>query len=61
MVEIWITTATRIFYVSPFGFSNVSCPSQPCAALIDYLEDNNGTLPVVSNVEYRFLPGEHHD
>ena len=34
-------------------------PSQPCATLSQYLLDN-GTLPVVSNVEYHFLPGEHH-
>ena len=57
---IWISTATEILYVLPDNSTNaVSCPSQPCATLSQYLLDN-GTLPVVSNVEYHFLPGEHH-
>ena len=30
-----------------------------CATLSQCLLDN-GTLPVVSNVEYHFLPGDHH-
>ena len=38
---------------------HIHCPSQPCATLSQYWSDN-GTLPVVSNVEYHFLPGEHH-
>ena len=55
------TTATqRVFYVSPDNSTNTSCPFQPCATLSQYLLDNNGSLPVVSNVEYHFLPGEHH-
>ena len=58
--EIYICTATGVFYVLPDNPCNVSCPSQPCATLSQYLLDNNGTLPVVSNVEYHFLPGEHH-
>ena len=51
---------TTIFYVLPDDSTTVSCPSQPCATLSQYLLDNNGTLPVVSNVEYHFLPGEYH-
>ena len=59
-MRIQISTATEIFYVLPENSTNVvSCPSQPCATLSQYLLDN-GTLPVVSNVEYHFLPGEHH-
>ena len=58
-VQVWITTATKILYVSPDNSTNVNCPSQPCATLSQYLLDN-GTLPVVSNVGYHFLPGEHH-
>ena len=59
-IQIWISTATEILYVLPDNSANaVSCPSQPCATLSQYLLDN-GTLPVVSNVEYHFLPGEHH-
>ena len=55
-----ISTATEVLYVLPDILTNaVSCPSQPCATLSQYVLDN-GTLPVVSNVEYRFLPGEHH-
>ena len=51
--------ATRILYVLPDNSTNASCPYQPCATLSEYLLDN-GTLPVVSNVQYYFLPGEHH-
>ena len=59
-IKIWISTATKILYVLPDKSTNAaSCPSQPCATLSQYLLDN-GTLPVVSNVEYHFLPGEHH-
>ena len=59
-IEIYISTATEILYVLPDNSTNtVSCPSQPCATLSQYVLDN-GTLPVVSNVEYHFLPGEHH-
>ena len=52
-------TGNLIFLVLPNNTSSISCPSQPCATLSQYLLDNNGTLPVVSNVEYHFLPGEH--
>ena len=61
-VEIYISTAIERLYVWPDKLTNedaVSCPSQPCATLNQYLLDD-GTLPVVSNVEYHFLPGEHH-
>ena len=50
----------KVFYVSPDNSTNTSCSFQPCATLSQYLLDNNGSLPVVSNVEYHFLPGEHH-
>ena len=53
-------TATEILYVLPDNVSDVNCPSQPCATLGQYLLDNDGSLPVLSDVEYRFLPGEHH-
>ena len=59
VVEIYLSTATEILYVVPDNSTNVTCPSQPCATLSQYTLDN-GTLPVVSNVEYHFLPGEHH-
>ena len=55
-----LATATTIFYVLPDDSTTDSCPSQLCATLSQYLLDNNGTLPVVSNVEYHFLPGEYH-
>ena len=54
------TVSHQIFYVLPDNSTNASCLFQPCATLGQYLLDNNGTLPVVSNVEYLFLPGEHH-
>ena len=52
-------TATTILYVLPDNVSDVNCPSQPCATLGQYLLDN-GSLPVLSDAEYYFLPGEHH-
>ena len=58
--EIWMSTASKLFYVLPDNStSNASCLSQPCATLSQYWL-HNGTLPVVSNVEYHFLPGEHY-
>ena len=58
-VEICMSLATEILYVLLDSSTNVTCPSQPCATLSQYWLDN-GTLPVVSNVEYHFLPGERH-
>ena len=61
-IQTWISLSAEVLYVYvlPDNSTNaVSCPSQPCAALSQYVLDN-GTLPVVSNVEYHFLPGEHH-
>ena len=60
MLCLTSTAAQQVFYVSSDSFTNTSCPFQPCATLSQYLLDNNGSLPVVSNVEYHFLPGEHH-
>ena len=57
-VLVGISTATEIFYVLPDNSSNISCPSRQCATFSQYFLDND-TLPVVSNVEYRLLPGEH--
>ena len=53
------TAVEQIFYVLPDNSTNGSCRFQPCATLSQYLLDNNGSLPVVSNVEYHFLLGEH--
>ena len=59
-IQTWISLSAEILYVLPDNLTSaVSCPSQPCATLSQYVLDN-GTLPVVSNVEYHFLPGEHH-
>ena len=57
--QVWISTAAEMLYILPDNSTNVICPSQPCATLSQYWSDN-GTLPVVSNVEYHFLPGEHY-
>ena len=54
------TNTHQLFYVLPDNSTQAHCPFQPCATLSQYLLDNNGSLPVMSNVEYRFLPGEHH-
>ena len=59
MVQLCIPVTTRILYVSLDNSTNVSCSFQHCATLSEHLLDN-GTLPVVSNVQYYFLPGEHH-
>ena len=59
VIQLWISEATRILHVLPDNLTNATCPFQPCATLSEYLLDN-GTLPVVSNVQYYFLPGEHH-
>ena len=59
ILEICVSTSTEILYVLPDNSNNVSCPSQPCAMLSQYMLEN-GTLPVISNVEYHFLPGDHH-
>jgi len=59
--KVWLSKAAKVFNVLPNdNATTVSCPFQPCATLRQYLMNNNGTLPVVSNVEYHFLPGEHH-
>ena len=58
-IQMCTSMATKILYVIPDNSTNVPCPFQPCATLSEYLLDN-GTLPVVSNVQYYFLPGEHH-
>jgi len=59
-IQICISAANEILYVLPNDNStNDSCPSQPCAKFSQYLLDN-GTLSVISNVKYHFLPGEHH-
>ena len=54
------TATHRVFYVLPNNSTNTSCPFESCATLSQYLLDNNGSLPIVSNVEYHFLPGEYH-
>ena len=55
-IQLWISVATRKFFVLP---DNSTCTFQPCATLSEYLLDN-GTLPFVSNIQYYFLLGEHH-
>ena len=60
VIRLYTSAATKVLYVLPESSANAtSCPSQPCATLGQYLL-NNGTLPVTSNVEYHFLPGEHY-
>ena len=60
ILMIYASAAIEILYVLPDNSTSaVSCPSHPCATLSKYVLDN-GTLPVVSNVKYYFLPGEHH-
>ena len=57
---IWVVCTSSVIYVLPDSSSAKRCPTQPCATLSQYLLDNNGTLPVIDNVEYHLLPGEHH-
>ena len=59
MIKLHISAATEVLYVLPESSVNITnCSSQPCATLSQHLL-NNGTLRVMSNVEYHFLPGEH--
>ena len=51
-----LVSAIKVYYVLPDTLSPVHCPSQPCATLSQYLQDNS-TLSFVSDVEYYFLPG----
>jgi len=60
LIQIWVTCAGNVIYILPDNPSNTNCSSQPCATLSQYFLDNNGTVPVVSNIEYHLLPGEHH-
>ena len=53
------TNAYEVFYVLPDDSADANCLFTPCATLSQYLMDNNGSLPVVSNVEYHFLSGKH--
>ena len=48
-------TPTGLFYVLPDNPANVSCPSQPCVTLSQYLRNMSG----MSNVKFLFLSGEH--
>jgi len=61
VLSLWIklSVLTDVLFILPNNLSNTSCPSQPCATLSQHLLDNNGTLPVVENVEYHLFPGEH--
>ena len=54
------STANEIFYVLPDNSPNISCPPHHCATFSQYLLDNDGTLPVTSNVEYHLLSLEHY-
>ena len=56
---IGTSTANEIFYVLPDNSPNISCPPHHCATFSQYLLDNDGTLPVTSNVVYHLLSGEH--
>ena len=59
-IHVWISTATEILYVIPDNSTNATrCMFYSCATLSQYFLDNNNTLPVISNVQYYFLPGEH--
>ena len=57
---ITISTASDIFYVLPNDSPNNSCHTHQCATFSQYLLDNNGMLPVTTNIEYHLLLGEHH-
>ena len=68
LIEVYIlvallvgtSTANEIFYVLPDNSPNISCPPHHCATFSQYLLDNDGRLPVTSNVEYHLLSGEHY-
>ena len=47
---------TELLYVLPDNPTNVSCPSEPCATLSQYLMNN---ISGMSNVKFLILSGEH--
>ena len=57
--KIVISINHNVLYVLPNNSSSASCPSHPCATLSQY-QQNDGTLSIVSNVQYHLLPGEHY-
>ena len=58
LLNIQLVSGAEVYYVLPDDASSTTCPSQPCATLSEYLQDNS-TLSFVSDVEYQLLPGEH--
>ena len=55
VVEIQKFRATKVYCIIPDNSINGSCSSESYITLSKYSD----RLPVVTNVEYRFLPGEH--
>lgn len=51
--------ATKMFYVLPDNSLNINCLPHQCPTISEYFIDND-KLPVVSNGEYHFLPGDHY-
>ena len=61
-VEVQKSKATGKIYFLSDSSANASCSSQlncTFATLGQCLLRNNGTLPIKTNVEYHFLPGQH--
>ena len=57
MINIYTCTTTGLFHVFPDP-NNVSCPSQPCATISDYILNMSGIISI-SNVKFLFLSGKH--
>ena len=55
VVEVQKFRATKVYCIIPDNSINGSCSSESYITLSKYSD----RLPVVTNVEYRFLPGEH--
>ena len=53
IIELY--SCIELFYVLPDNPTNVSCASEPCATLSQYLMND---ISKMSNVKFLFLPGE---
>ena len=58
ILQTWLCSATKVYYVAPDGSDIASCPFHPCAKLDHYLLDNS-SFSSVSDFRFLFLSGEH--
>ena len=52
-MQVWISTATEILYVSPDNSTNISCPSQPDTDTLQFLVHCQGITLLYSKQQYK--------